>query len=215
MPLGATALMAGGIGKLAGGIGSLFGNKKSQNPANVANQYLSQIPGAVQPYFQPYIQSGQQALSQLQPQYNQMFTDPAAYYNNLGQGYQESPGYQFKLNQAMQAGGNAAAAGGMLGSPQHQQQAMQLANDIGAQDYNDYINHIMGVLGMGNQGLQNLNTQGYNASTDYASALGNTLGQQAAYGYSGAAGQNAGKQTGIQNIFGGLGNAVAGYLGRK
>jgi len=46
--------------------------------------------------------------------------DPDGLYSKLGQGYKESPGYQFKLKQAMMAGDNAAAAGGMAGTPQHQ-----------------------------------------------------------------------------------------------
>ena len=50
MPLGTAAGIAGGIGQLVVGIGSLFGNKKNKNPADTSNNYLNQIPGAVQPY---------------------------------------------------------------------------------------------------------------------------------------------------------------------
>lgn len=199
----------GGLGQFLGGIAGLFG-KKQKNPADVANQYLNKIPGAINPYYQPYINAGQNAQNALLPQLSQMFGNGGDFLNKIGAGYKQSPGYQFKLDQALQAAGNANAAGGLLGSNQHQQQAGQLANDIASQDYYDYINHVLGVIGAGQQGLEGINQQGYNASTGYGQELGNTLAGQAAYGYAGQAGQNARRNKNWADIFGGLGNAAGG-----
>ena len=135
-----------------------------KNPANEAMPYLNKIPGAVNPYYQPYINQGQQANQNLMGQYGNLINNPGQKFSEFGQGYKESPGYQFKLNQALQAGNNAAAAGGMAGSPQHEQQNIQIGNDIASQDFNDYINHIMGLYGYGLQGEQGLGEQGYRAS---------------------------------------------------
>jgi hypothetical protein len=201
--------IGGGLGQFLGGIAGLFG-RKQKNPGDVANQYLGQIPGAVKPYYQPYIESGNNARNALSPQLQAMFQNGGDFLNKIGAGYKESPGYQFKLNQALQAGGNAAAAGGLLGSNQHQQLSEQTANDIASQDYYDYINHVLGIMAAGQQGLGELNQQGYNASTGYGNALGDTLGAQAGYGYAGQAGQNAARAKNWANIFGGLGNAAGG-----
>jgi hypothetical protein len=210
-------------------LGELFGGGK--NPANSANNYLNQIPGSVSPYYQPYINQGQQSNQILQGQYGNLINNPNAIYDKLGQGYHESPGYQFKLNQALQAGTNAAAAGGMAGSPQHEQQNMQVANDIAGQDYQDYINHILGLYGIGLQGEQGLGQQGFQASTGYGDILGSNLAQQGGLAYQGQAGQNANRSNLWGNLISGaatiggtvlggpiggaVGNAAGGFISNK
>lgn len=179
-------------------LSELFSGGK--DPSKEANKYLQQVPGAVSPYYTPYIQQGQNANNILQGQYGQLINDPNALFAKFGQGYQQSPGYQFKLNQALQSGTNAAAAGGMAGSPAHQQQNMQLANDIASQDYNDYINHILGLYGLGLQGEQGLGEQGFKASLGYGDILGTNLANQANLAYEGRAAQNANKSNLWNNI---------------
>lgn len=176
----------------------------NKNPAGSANKYLSQIPQAMQPYFQPFINQGQQAGSQLTDQYNQMTQNPGKFMSQMGEGYQQSPGYQFKLQQALNAGNNAAASGGMLGTPMHEQQNMQIGNDIVSQDFNDYINRIMGAFGLGQQGQQKMQEQGFKASTGYGENLGNVLGQQGQYAFGGQAGQNANRGQNWSNLFSGM-----------
>ena len=188
-----------------------------KNPADSASPYLNKIPGAVSPYYQPYINQGQQANQNLMGQFGQLINNPGEKFSQLGQGYKESPGYQFKLNQALQAGNNASAAGGMAGSPMHQQQSMQTANDIASQDYNDYINHILGLYGYGLQGEQGLGQQGYEASRGYGDILGSNLAQQGQLAYEGQAGQNANRSGLFNNIISGAatvgGAALGGPLG--
>lgn len=177
----------------------MFGGNK--NPSNEANKYLNQIPGAVNPYYQPYINQGQQAGNQLTDQYNQQTQNPGELFSKLGQGYQESPGYQFKLKQALGAGQNASAAGGMLGTPQDVQGQSQIASDVSSKDFNDYMQNIMGLYGLGQQGQQKMQEQGFGASTGYGDILGQLLGQQGQYGYAGAAGENAGRANNWSNLF--------------
>ncbi len=186
---------------------------KNRNPAGVANSYLSQIPDAMKPYFQPYINQGQQAGQQLTGQYNQMTQNPGELMAGLGAGYKQSPGYQYKLQQALNAGQNASAAGGQLGTPQDQQQQMGTANDIASQDYNDYMQHILGLYGLGQQGQQGLQQQGFQASTGLGENLGNVLGTQGQYAYGGQAGQNANRSQNWSNLFNLGGAALGGYLG--
>ncbi len=228
-----------GLGSAAGGFGSglgagLFGDL-FPNPADKAQGPLGQIPGTISPYYNPYIQAGQGALGQLQGQYgnllqnggqvqgqyNQMMQDPNSIISRIGAGYHQSPGYQWQLGQGEQAINNANAAGGMLGTPQHQQQAGQLAENLGNQDYQNYLQQglglynqgvqgAQGLYGAGLQGLQGLNTGGQNASSELAQALAQALSQQSGLQYSGQANQNqmtGGLLGNIFGMFGGGGNA--------
>jgi hypothetical protein len=228
--------MFGNVGKylgydaMASGLGSLFGG--GQDPSKEASKYYNQIPGTVKPYFDPYINAGKDALGQLQGQYgnllgnyngiqgqyNQLMNDPNGVMNKIGGGYQQSPGFQFQLDQGMNAANNAAAAGGMAGSPQHQQQAATMATGLANQDYYNYMNHALGLYGQGLQGnaglygaglqgLQGLNQMGYGASGDLAGLLGSNLMNQGNMAYQGAANQNAASGSMWGNLAG-LGTAA-------
>ena len=185
------------------------------NPANVANSYLDQIPEALRPYFQPYIDKGKTAGDKLTGQYGQMTENPGEFYNNLGKGYKESPGYQATLREALAGANNAAAmgGGGGLGTPGHENYAANAAGDVANKDYQQYIDHIMGIFTQGQKGQQSEEEQGFKAGTDYGTSLGNNLGQKAQYGYAGEAGKNQQKSQMWSNIFkllGGVGGAAVG-----
>jgi len=209
-----------GLGTVVQGLSGLFGHKNKgtstqDNPANVANSYYTQIPEKALPYYKPYMEAGQGALGNLAGEYGKMTSNPQDLYNKFGGGYKESAGYQTRLQSALQAAQNASAAGGMLGTPQYQQQAAQIANDMSAKDYEDYLNHILGIYGGGIQGQQGIENQGYDASKGYANLLGGALSAQGQNAYAGQAGQNAAQAAQNQqnqqnraqswgNLFGGL-----------
>lgn len=196
-----------------GFLDKLFGTGSKNNPANAGMSYLNQIPGATQPYFQPFIDRGAQSGNALDEQYKQLTSNPGEFFSKLGQGYKQSPGYQFKLNQALNAGQNASAAGGMLGTPADQQQQMGTANDIASQDYNDYMQNVLGLFGMGQQGQQQFQQQGFDASRGYGENLGNVLGSQAQLAYQGKAGQNAARGNNWSNLFKLGGTALSAFGG--
>jgi hypothetical protein len=201
--------MLAGAASAIGGIAGLFSKRK--NPGEEANKYLDKIPGMVNPYYQNFINSGNQQLTNLTGEYGNLVNNTGDVYNRLAGGYKESPGYQFKLRQALQAGGNASAAGGMLGTPQHEQQSMGIANDIASQDFNNYLQNQMALYGQGLQGQQGLETQGYNASTGYGDILGNVQGQKAQNAYAGTAGANQNFASSIGNIASGIGQMGQSY----
>lgn len=183
---------------------------KNKNPADVANSYLGQIPGKTQPYYQPFMDSGKNQLANLTGQYGQQTSDPASVYNKFAAGYQESPGYQFKLQQALNAEGNAQARGGMLGTLQDQQYAGQIGHDYANQDFEDYMNRITGIYGQGQAGQQTLESQGYGANTDYAQMLAQLLGTQGQYAYAGQAGENANRSQNRSSLLKLLGSLIPG-----
>ena len=176
------------------------------DPSKKSHKYLDKIPGTITPYYDPYIKAGTGALGTAQDQYNNLLSNPGGMLNQFGQGYQQSPGFQFALQQALQGAGHAAAAGGMAGSPQHEQQNMGIATGLANQDYNNYLSNVLGLYGAGLGGIGNLTNLGFGASSDLATSLGQNLMNKAGLSYSGQANQN-------QLIGGLLGNMMGGGSG--
>jgi len=185
---------------------NMFGGK---NPANSAMPYLNQIPGQTQQYQQPYFDAGKSQIPGLQDQYSQLMNDPGGKMNKIGEGFQESPGFKFAMQQAMQGGGHAAAAGGMAGSPQHEQQNMQMATDLGNQEYNNWMKNALGMYGQGLQGSQGMANQGQQAGQSMADMIAQTLAQQANLSFQGQSQQNQNQSDFFGNLIKGGGSLAA------
>ncbi len=184
----------------------MFGGK---NPADSAMPYLNQIPGQTQKYQQPWLQAGQNQLPGLQDQYSQLMNDPGGRMNKIGESFKESPGFKFAMQQALQGGNHAAAAGGMAGSPQHEQQNMQLATDLGNQEYNNWMKNALGQYDFGLQGSQGMANQGQQAGQSMADMIAQTLAQQGNLAFNGQQQQNQNKSDMWGNIFKGAGSLAA------
>lgn len=195
----------GGFGDLlTGGLQALFGGG-GKNSASAAMPYLNQIPGAYQQHLGPYEQFGTNQLPILQKQYRNLLNNPGDFYNQLGAGYQQSPGYKFQTDQALGAANRAAAAGGMLGSPQEQQNIAGITNQLANQDFNQYLQQVLGIYGQGLGGLQGLANNGLSAATNTAGGLSNLYGSQANLAYAGQNNQNQQRS--------GFGGSLAGLFG--
>ena len=200
-----------GGGMAAGaGLGSLFGDYN--NPAKKAMPYMDKIPDILRQYMSPYINAGNQALPGLQNQYGQLMNDPGGRLNQMGQNYHQSPGFQFALQQALQGSGHAAAAGGMAGSPQHEQQNMGIATNLANQDYNQYLQNAMGLYGMGMQGQQGLYNTGAQAGMGMGEDLASMMAHQAQLAYEGQNAENQHESGGWGSLLGGLGGLAAGLF---
>lgn len=170
---------------------SLFGGGHYKNPANAADAYLADIPGTYHQYLDPYAHEGTADLKPLHDQFMALMNDPQGFYHKLASGFQASPGYQYQVNQGENAINNAAAAGGMSGSPEHQLHAGQMANNLANQDFNGYMNRVGGYFGQGLRGLSGLENQGYNAGNTLANSIAQVLSQRASNAYAGAENSNA------------------------
>lgn len=186
---------------------NLFSGGK--NPADSAMPYLNQIPGQTQKYQQPWFDAGKNMIPGLSDQYNQLMNDPSKRLNDIGAAYKESPGFRFAMQQALQGGNHAAAAGGMAGSPQHEQQNMQLANDIASQDYNKWMDNALGLYGQGLSGGQNMSNQGQQAGQSMADMIAQTLAQQANLSFQGQSQKNQNQSDLFGNIANGVGSLAA------
>ncbi len=198
----------GGLGDMIGAGLTAYGMSDYHNPAGAANPYFNQIQQQLPGYFQPYMNAGSASLPILQQQYGQLLNNPAGLMNRIGSTFQASPGYKWQVGQAEDAVNNAASAGGMLGSPQEQQQMAQTVGNLANQNYYNYLNQGMGAYGMGLQGMGNLANLGYRASSSLGEDLANALMSQASLAYAGQQNQNEEEQGGL----GGLGGLISGGL---
>lgn len=161
-----------------------------KDPSKAANKYLEQIPGTIKPYYDPYINAGNRALPNLENQYGRMTSDPGSLYNELGKGYQKSPGYDFALKQALGSANSAAASGGMAGSPMHEQWAMDTSSGLASRDFDKYMQEILGLYGQGLQGEEGLYKTGFGASDALSRALSENLQNQGSNAAAGAQWKN-------------------------
>lgn len=191
------------------GIGLLGGFLGDNDYENDTNDILNKIPPELKKYLMPYINAGYGALPNLKGisgEYEKMYQDPNAIIARIGAGYKESPGYKWRLGQGENAITNAAAAGGMTGTGQHQQQAGELAENLANQDYQDYLAKALGLYSGGLQGRtgieQGLYDTGASAGGSLAASLAKILQDQAQLKYQ--SGLNKNQQT--SDLFSSIGS---------
>jgi len=113
--------------------------------------------------------------------------------------YQQSPGYQFQMNQGLEAINNSASARGITGNTLKALEGygQGLANQDYQQAYQNFVNSQKQNYGM----LEGLVSGGQNANSQIASAGSALVGQQANYITQGANARAAG-QVAQGNAFG-------------
>lgn len=192
----------------------IFGGGGQKDPSKDAMNTLQQIPGTVTPYYQPYIDMGQQAGNQLGKQYMGMATDPNDWYNNIMSGYTQSPQYEYNQKQLTGQQQAAANAGGFAGTSYDQGVQAQTTAGLQAQDENQYFNNVYGIQRAGQQGGQHFFDTGYDASTHLADLLAGNLAAEAGLQYKSAAFQDQTRANRNANIMGAGGTAIGGAFGK-
>lgn len=192
---------------------SLFNMMDFDNPAEAGMPYLDQIRPILEKYLGPYHEAGMRQLPGLENQYGRLTSDPGGFLNQIGGGYQQSPGFQFALKQALQSTNHGAAAGGMFGTPQHDFQNMEVATGLANQDYNHWLQNALGLYGRGLGGQEGLYNTGANASMNLGQDLASALGAQAQLAYEGQNAANKNRSANVGGLFGGLGNLFGGGIG--
>lgn len=192
------ALALGGmaLGAATSGIGSILSgrsNKQAQRTLQRTGQQLQQT-------YQPYIDYGQQAMPTLQEQYSKLLNNPQDIWNQLGEGYEQSPGYKLMMEEGLNGINNARAAGGSLGTNAHQFDSAELLSGLAGKDYYNYMEHLLGLYGTGLEGTQNQFNVGANAAQSLGGNLAGLNNSKAQLQYTG--GQNTGQ------ALGGLGGSL-------
>ena len=126
-------LALGGLGALAGGLGSFFGGKQQADAYGRSTQMALDATA-------PWRNAGAAALPIVQQQ--------------VGTSFQESPGYQWLLDQTQRATDRGAAAAGLYGSGARAQALQRNAAGLAAQDYGNWYNRLAGLAGVGQTATQ-------------------------------------------------------------
>lgn len=184
---GLSSLFSGSSGSplngiLKGGLGYLLNNDNASG-----NKAITNASNAAQANFAPYLQAGTGAENTLSSLYGNNGTAAQA---SAQQGFQNSPGYQFALNQGLNAINADAAAKGQTLSGNTMQGINNYAQGTASQQYNNYINQ-----------LQNLASGGLSAAGGSGTAGLTGAGAQAQTGQNRANAKNTAIGTGLSSLF--------------
>lgn len=125
------------------------------NPSKKAISSLNNIDQNAQNAMQPYNQFSNLG-PQISQQYQQMYSNPMQYMNDMRSQYEKTPQHELALQDSMKMANNAAVAGGMVGTPMHQRDLMSTASGINNQYEQQFIDKAMNAQKYGLQGAQGL-----------------------------------------------------------
>jgi len=162
---------------ISNAIGSLFGTTQQADAATLASQQQAQSQAAAQAALQknlaPYSQIGTAVLPQLLKSlgYNGTFDSSGNISGITGSGFQfnptdlqNTPGYQFTLNQGLQGVNNQMSSQGLLGSGAQQKAIANYTTGLAQNTYNQQYQNALSQY-MTNAGqLGNLLNLGQNAA---------------------------------------------------
>lgn len=196
------------IGSAAiGGIASYAGAKKQAGAADRASQAQLEMFGQTRDDLAPWRNQGATSLAQLQG-----LTGPDGAFMQpfgLDQFYQ-SPGYQFRLEQGMNAINKGAAARGNYYAPQTLQDLGKfqqgMASDEFGNAYNRYVQDQQRQFGM----LQTLSGSGQNAAAQTGALGADAVSRAGQFGMQGANATAEGYM-GMANAASGAGLGLANY----
>jgi hypothetical protein len=201
------AVAIGGSGLLGAGASIFGGNKQGKVAQQAARQQFAMYEDQ-KARMDPYAHTGIQATKQL----DQMVTGPdAPLMQRFGlDQFQQSPSYQWQLEQGLNAINKGANARGNYYAPQTLQDLGKFQQGLASTDFNNAYNQYMGQNQQQFNMLNALAGSGQNAA-----ALTGTMGGQAAglagnFMTGGAAAQ-AGGYMGAANALGGGAMGLAGY----
>lgn len=170
MTFAAAAITGGAL--IGGGMVAqgYFGNKSSKKAAkaqaNAMDAYLAQMRKGrdnALSYQKPYEETGRSGLSLLQ-QY--LTGDPAATQNRL----EQSPGYQFRLNQGQNSIQNLLASRGGLKSGAAMKALEEYAQGTASQEFGNQVNYLQNLANMGQQSATVMGNAEMMAGTNMANA---------------------------------------------
>lgn len=174
---------------------------------------MSSRPGATGPAPMPTYRVGDQTFDtrDAAQAYVNSLAQPAPTGDPAGEGYsffQESPGYQYRFDQGMEALERMAAARGQRFSGGTMEEAMRRGQGMASQEFNNWWNRLAGI----SQGGQQATGQQIQAGQNYANQYGQNAMAAGNAQAMGAYGFNNAMQGGFNNLFGILGMQKAGLL---
>jgi hypothetical protein len=200
----AVAVVAAGA--LGAGASIYSGNKQAGAANNAANNQMGMFQ-QTQQNLQPWMNQGQTSLEQL----GRMTGPHGQFMQPFGmQQFQQSPSYQFNLQQGQQAIDKAANARGNYYAPQTLQDISKFTQGVAGNDFNNAYNQYMGTQQQEFNMLNSLSSGGQNAAAGIGGFGSNAVQSAGQFQTSGAAAQGAGVM-GASNAIAGGGLGLAGY----
>lgn len=206
----------GGAAVLGAGA-SIYGAQQQAGAANAATNLQAGMFQGTQQNLAPFLQTGQMALSDLA---SQTGIGPKGQFNvnaplvkpfTLAD-FQQSPAYQFNLQQGLQAINNAAAARGNFYAPQTLQDVGRFSQGLASNEYWNAYNQFNQQQGNVFNRLSNIAGSGQNAAANlggFALGAGGQMGQNIT---SAGAAQAAGTVGAANAISGGIGDIFNAML---
>ena len=161
MPFAVAAAGIGAAGSIAGGMMQSSAIKSGQDQANqVLQQQIART--------QPWMDTGGQANTQMADLLGLNGQDAA---NTAMSTYQQSPGYQWQMQQGLRATDAGAAASGMLRSGAALKAEQTFGQGLANSDFGTYYNRLSGMSNAGaSAATGNAPTAGAMAQTDASAA---------------------------------------------
>lgn len=162
---------------VVGGATSLIAGNKAANAAKDAS--AAQVAEAQRQYDQtradyaPYREVGYNALGKLASMYGVGPAGGAASGAPPDGGFTASPGYQFRLDQGVQAAERSAAARGSLASGGTMKAIQRYGEGLAASEYDNYVSRLAQLAGVGQAATGSTTQAGQTASQTISNALGN------------------------------------------
>jgi hypothetical protein len=175
-------------------LGNLFGGGDPGKAADIYKQYADKAMGELRGhegqgrqdiqdylaqalgYQEPYRQAGQEALGEYQGSLGMP--------GGVQDRFKASPGYQFALQQGLQATRTGATARGLVGSGAEAKELQRVGQGLANQEYGQYQNRLSNLAGLGQQAASQSAQQAYGAGSGLAN-LGYGYGGQLANQYTG------------------------------
>jgi hypothetical protein len=210
MAIATGTALALGAGAAAGG--ALYSGSQSARASKRAASVQAEAAEAAR---RQSAQQFAQTRADLAP-YRQAGTEALDLYRNMVLGgdmsqFQASPGYQFRLGQGVEALERGAAARGGLFSGAQQKALTRFGQDIGSDEYQNYLNQLF-----------NLQQQGLGATTQtgqfgqFSTQAQNLARQQGAQAYGqGILGGAQGRSQAVGGALGAFGQGLGAYAGYK
>lgn len=175
-------------------------NNALQGAYNTSNNWLNNSRN----YYSPYADMGNQAVNAYQDAMGFNGADGSARANAA---FRATPGYQFALDQGLDAVNRSAATRGMASSGNTAVELAKYASGFADQTYGNYMNRLQNGMQQGfgaAQGLAGIDQGLANNATNYGASQSNLSMQHA--------GNLAGVNTGLSNLSQGSANTKAQML---
>jgi hypothetical protein len=148
--------------------------ERAERAAAERRAKFDELSRQLKEHYKPYEEAGLRSMPVLEKEYGSLVNKPEALLGRLENSfnYKESPGYKFQLGEALRAANQAASAGGTIGSPTHQHEAMRVATGLASKEYYpqhlNYLSNALGLYSSGLRGHEGLRDTGFSSTNNSA-----------------------------------------------